>query len=82
MKGEAFRLFGPSLWAFPSRPDIVEIHRPPGAAEAPGDRVVSARRLMRRLEGPEPDALAAAADLGVERAVWPCLRRSNARALS
>jgi hypothetical protein len=39
------------------RPDIVEIHRPSGAAEAPGDRVVRAHRLVRRLEGPEPDAL-------------------------
>jgi hypothetical protein len=37
----------------------------------PGNRVIGARRLVRRLEGPKPDALVAAADLGVVRAVRP-----------
>jgi hypothetical protein len=51
------------------RQHIVEVHRATGAAEAPGNRVVGAHRLVRRLECPQPDALVAAADLGVERVV-------------
>jgi hypothetical protein len=52
-----------------ARRDVVEIHRPVRAAEAPGDRVVRARRLVRRLEGAEADALLAGVDLRVEGAV-------------
>jgi hypothetical protein len=53
------------------RPSFVEVHRATGAAEAAGDRVVGARRLVRRLERPKPDALIAAANLDVECAVRP-----------
>jgi hypothetical protein len=37
------------------RPDVVKIHRPAGASEAPGDGVVLPRRLVRRVECPEAD---------------------------
>jgi hypothetical protein len=36
----------------------------------PGVRVVRARHLVHGLEPPEPDALVAALDLGVESPVW------------
>jgi hypothetical protein len=36
-------------------------------AEAPGDCIIRARRLVRHLECPEPDAVVAAPDLGIER---------------
>jgi hypothetical protein len=42
-----------------------------GAAEAPGDDVVGARRLVRHLERTKADALLAGAGLGVEVAAWP-----------
>jgi hypothetical protein len=40
-----------------ARRDIVEVHAPARAAEAPGDGIVGACRLMRGLEGAETDAL-------------------------
>jgi hypothetical protein len=53
------------------RPHIVEVHCAAGAAEAPGDGVVGARRLVRRVEGAQVDALLFGANLGVEAATWP-----------
>jgi hypothetical protein len=49
----------------------MKIHCAAGAAEAPGDGIVGARRLVRHLERAEADALLAGADLGIEVAAWP-----------
>jgi hypothetical protein len=53
-------------------PDDVEVHRSAGVAEALGDHAVRVRRLVHRLECPEPDALVTAPDLGVEGPVRTC----------